>query len=242
MESGRSPPRVVVARSIDEYLRSRAASLIGSLGGPQFANYFFDDLSSNINNTGLATGWQWTPTNSGNLAWPNDEAGGVQEVVTGGTAASRGQNKTLSPFVRAGGTVSWYCAFRSKLTTGVTAQTKALCGLVNAAANATIAAGFFGALNASNFVAQYDGNEAGSSIDLGVAVDTAYHVFELWCLGDSKLHCAIDFGADKAAAGGTTMASAPTDALNGIRAIQNGTDAVGRTMRNDWFAMLAKRN
>lgn len=229
-------------RTTELYIQRRAISKIGSaIGSAVNVAWYFDDFFGNVNNVGLANGWAFTPTGSGNLSLQlNDEGGGVQQTTSGSTAASRGSNQTVSPAIRAAGTVAWYVAHRTKITAAVTAQTKAYSGLLNAAATGTIVSGILGNLSAANFVVQYDGNEAGSFVSLAVAVDTNYHVFEVWCLGDVKLHCDIDFGADLCA--GVAMASAPTDALNGIRVVANGTDAVTRNMRDDWFAIMAKRN
>jgi hypothetical protein len=168
-----------------------------------------------------------------------DEGGGWHQLTTGATAASAAFALLNSPAARTGGTVPWYCAHRSKLTTAVTAQTKAWAGLQDASFGPTIGAGFFGNLHATNFSVQYDGNEAGSFVSLGVAADTAAHTFELWTTGDSKLHCTIDFGADLC---NVTMASAPTNAMSGARYARNGTDAIARTVRIDWFACMFKRS
>lgn len=237
MESGRSPGIIRPARALDEFLRSRAASLIGI--GSDFKNvdFFMDDLDRCTG--GVPVGWTASIAGTGagavNLT---DEGGGVHQATTGATAASHAYYVGGAPLIRAVGTVPWYHACRFKITTAVTAQSQLYCGLRDVTTTKTLAPGFWGALNAANFVVQYDGNEAGSIINLGVAVDTAYHVFEMWGLGDSKLHAAIDYGPDL---GGVTMSAAPANACELTRRVFNGTDAVARTMRLDWVSVMARR-
>lgn len=239
---GYNPTR---AATTEAFMQVRALSKIGSaIGGPQNVAWFFDDFIGNQNSTALPAFWNTSNTGSATDALQslNDEGGGVVQVTTGATANSRADRLMNSPMVRNPQTTAWYLAFRQKITTAVTAQTRIYTGILDASVGSiNIAAGFFGSLSAANFVVQYDGGETGSFVDLAVAVDTAYHTFEMWGgTGDNKLHCSIDLSSvDKC---NVTLLAAPTISMSGRREAFNGTDAVARTVRHDWFAIMAKRN
>jgi hypothetical protein len=227
--------------ALPDFILQRAISLVGGpMGDPRNVAPFFDDFWGSVVGNPISPGWrQPAPAGTGAGSFVvAGGAGGVHQLTTGATAASSISNVTDSPAIFTVSGAPWYCAHRSKITTAVDAQAIVYGGLQNSAANKTLAAGFFGALSAANFVVQYDGNEAGSFVDLGVAVDTAFHIFEMWGVGDGKIHCAIDYGADK---GGAAMAAAPADYCYAIRMIKNGATAAARTVVGDWFAMVAKR-
>lgn len=225
--------------TLNEWLRARATGLVG-IADPRNAAWLFDDFLESA--ASLTQPLGWLPANVGTgagLMAITDEGGGVHQISTGATAASSVVSINDSAQIRNAATAPWYCATRQKITTAVTAASVAAGGLGDLAATKSIAAGFVGPLNAANFVFQYDGLEpAGSIINSGVAVDTAYHVFEMWCLGDSKIHCAIDYGPDL---GGVAMAAAAAGSYNGYRVVRNGADAVARTMRSDWLAIMCQR-
>lgn len=238
MESGRSPPRVVLARSIDEYLRSRAASLIGNLGGPLNAAFVHDDLIQGGNAT-TPVGWSQTMSGSASSALNNiDEGAGVVQVTSGATAASIGALLTNGSALLRPDTQPFYFATRFKVTTAIDAQANVFVGTQAISGSKTVAVGVFGASSTVNFRLQYDGVVAGSFLDLGVAIDTAYHVYEVYGLGDGNLHVRMDFGVDK---GPVAQAAAPTVASYLLMQAQNGTTAAARTMRTDWVAFMTKR-
>lgn len=231
-------------RTADQLIQRRALAKIGrALVTPANGAWWWEDFNGTTSGaTGVPTNWRVVLVGTGATSYAlTDEAGGVIQMASGATAASSVNEFTDSPMVRATGTGVWYMAHRSKITTAVTAATVAYVGLFNAGSTRTLTSGFFGGLNATNFVVQYDGNESGSSVNLGVAVDTAYHIFEEWGVGDGKLHCSIDLSSTDVCAG-LTMASPATDSHSVIRTVKNGADAVNRAIRTDWIAILAKRS
>jgi hypothetical protein len=230
-------------RTTADFVQRRALAKIGrSVGSVQNVAWIFDDLLTNNSSPTIPGGWNvsFSGTGAGDMRGVTDEGGGYYQQTTGATAASFALAQAESPCIRNAGTSPWYFATRSKLTTAVTAQTTAWGGLVNTnAGTISIAAGFFGALHATNFVVQYDGNEAGSFVNLGVAADTASHIIEMWSNGDAKLHCSFDFSAADLC--NVTMSLAPTTSMAPRMIARNGTDAVARTRRTDWVAMMCKR-
>jgi len=121
-------------------------------------------------------------------------------------------------------TKRWYVAMRFIPVTNPPTDSSFFLGFINNGNNRTIGAGYFGALNATNYVVQYDGNDTGSVLDLGVAKDNAtIHVVEFYCQGDSKIRARIDQGAEVSA----TMASAPADSIHPQGQFRSGaTNAV----------------
>jgi hypothetical protein len=224
--------------SLADWLPYRAQLLIGVGSDYRNNGFLLDDLNQAAT-ANIPDGWVEQLIGSGASALNiQTEGGGVSQLSTGTTAASNANHTTKSPIHRAVGTVPFYQAVRLKITTAVTAQSTIYAGLLDVAATKTIAAGFFGALNPTNFVVQYDGIGTGSVINTGVAVDNAWHVFETWGIGDGKLHAAVDFGAD---VGGVTMASAPAGSCHIARVVTNGTDAVARTALFDYVAAFYRR-
>jgi len=230
-------------RTADQLIQRRGLAKIGSvLGSPANAAWYFDEFNGSVLGNAIAPNWRSTVVSTGAGSFGLvDEAGGVHQLTTGATASSSIIHNTDSPFTRSGGANVWYFAVRQKVTTAVTAQTMLYTGLQNLAATKTFGAGVFGANSAVNFTFQYDGNETGTFVSSGVAIDTAYHISEMWCRGDNKIHCSFDLGSADLCAG-ATMSAAATDSHAGIRVARNGTDAVARSVRIDYFAILAKRN
>jgi hypothetical protein len=124
-----------------------------------------------------------------------------------------------------------YIRRRVKWETAYDANDVALYGLQNEAANATVGVGFIGSLDTVNLILQYDGNIAGSHLDL-IALDTAIHVVEVWYVGDGKLHVAVD-GTEVGT--GVTLASPMTSVLHTLDWCTNGaTGASDRRMADDF--------
>lgn len=157
--------------------------------------------------------------------------GGWKRHSTGATAPSLcyilGNTK---PFARMD-TGKGYLRRRVKFETAMDANDIAFYGLQNEAANASAGVGFIGALDPANLILQYDGNLAGSHLDL-IPLDTAIHVIELWYLGDGKLHVAVD-GVEIGS--GVTLAAPMTSVLHTVDWCTNGaTGAVDRRMADDY--------
>lgn len=235
------------ALSISDVLISQATSRLGGLPDPDPKNvsWFFDDLiGSNGNSSSLAANWNLAVVGSGAATQLIvDEGGGVHQLATGATGASSAAADTLAPMIRRVDNQAWWMAFRMKVTTAIDAAAKVYCGVSDIPGGGTksIAIGVFGANSTVNFVLQYDGNEAGSFVSTGVAIDTSFHVFEVWTTGDGKLHMAVDFGADITPSG-TAMVAATTNAVSLRRSAQNGATAAARTSRVDWAACISKRS
>jgi hypothetical protein len=70
-----------------------------------------------------------------------------------------------------------------------------------------------------------------------VALDTAYHVFELWGLADNKLYARIDGGATVS----VTIAS-PADSMAFAMIARNGTTAADRELDTDWMLVMGERS
>jgi hypothetical protein len=233
-----------ISLRLEDYLIQQAVSRLGgSMVDPRNAAWFFDDFLATGNTTNLAVNWNSTYTLGAAPAAQSisDEGGGVQQITVAAAAGSRASNFLNGPAVANANTKPWYCVFRKKLTTAFVAASKSYAGIfeANGGGNA-ITAGFHGTLHATNFVAQYDGAESGNIINLGVAADTAYHVFEIWGIGDGKLHAAIDFGPDL---GGVALnAGLMITAANGRRESVDSAGVAVRTVRYDYYGLMCKRS
>lgn len=219
--------------------RARAKAA-GAMGNPRNIAWDFDEFMHTAGGTTVPMGWASSFVSSGTGALnATDESAGVEQLNSGATASSTAAIFTNAATILRMDTAPFYFACRFKVTSAVDAQTTIFCGTQAISGSKTVAVGVFGASSTANYVLQYDGIVTGSFLSLGVAIDTAYHIFEVWGTGDGKLHVSIDFGADK---GPVTQASAPTVASYMLLQVQNGTTATARTARYDYVAVLAKRN
>lgn len=214
---------------------ARGLALTGLPNDPSMS-WWFDDF------TGIdsAQAAPWTQFNAGSgarLTAVAGTAGGVVRISTGATGASISSASTTAGAVQSEATTKWYAAQRFRVITAIDAVTFAIAGLVNFANTKTLAVGVIGALNAVNFIAQYDGNFAGSSLNLGVPIDTAFHVFEMYCLGDSVIRARIDGGAEVSA----VQSAAPTDSLFQNFQVRNQGTAANRALEMDWFLSMTAR-
>lgn len=222
-----------------EYWKRRAVAFTG-LALPNIP-WEFDDMFGNWGNNTAPIGWEQTGvvgSGVGSVAL-TDESGGVAQLSTGATAASVIVNRKDGASIKRIDQNAWYLAVRIKLTTAVTANTKLYSGMIDMAGTKTVAPGFFGALSATNFVVQYDGNEAGSILNTGVAVDTNWHIFEVYTniASLTTIRMRFDSGSEVSA----VMSAAPTQSMMLYRAAYNGGDAVNRAIRTDWMAATVAR-
>lgn len=193
---------------------------------PSDAAYFWEDFigltalwSLGVSGTGVAT--------SATAGFK----GGIYELATGTTAASTARLTRGNRTVGNCATDKWYIASRMQVQTAITAQSKAYVGIWNTASTASIGIGVFGNGGTTNFMVQTDGIEAGTFKDLGVAIDTNYHIFEIWSTGaDNKVYARVDGGTTQST---VAQVSPPTDGGIVLR-VTNGTDAVSRVLRTDW--------
>lgn len=100
----------------------------------------------------------------------------------------------------------WYMEFYGKVSTTVTSDTRAYVGFWNSTSTQTLELGVVGALSTANFVVQYDGVHAGSSLSTGVAIDTSDHLFKMWWNG-STLLAQIDSNASVSVTPSTDLSS-----------------------------------
>lgn len=201
---------------------------------------FFDDFLLSAGATTAPPGWVFGNGGTGALAAQvAASGGGLIRTTSGATAGATAALQSTVGLIANISTKKWWMAWRLTVSTAITAQTMAYVGLLNLAANKTVSMGVFGASSIVNFVLQYDGNETGSFVSTGVAIDTAAHIIEMWGLGDGKVHARIDGGTDL---GATTMSSAPADSVYARSCVRNGTDNVARQLDLDWVHVLAPRN
>lgn len=181
----------------------------------------------------------WTATVASTGAFANQVAGAqaVGQMTTGATATSSADNYTNAAMGHQG-TTKWYYAARFKVSTAIDAQARALHMMHSAATGNGVGIGVYGPLDATNFVAYRDGafgSGTGTKLDLGVAIDTSFHTFEMWCTGDSVLKARIDGGATVT----STQASAAAD-MYLYHVVRNGTTAAARTMQRRWSYWLVE--
>jgi hypothetical protein len=212
---------------------------LATLSNDANLSVFFDDFLLAASTSSPAP-WLFGNGGSGAIATNavGTLGGGWWRLNTGATASSSAIIRSTSGLIGPPGTKKWWAAWRFAMNTAITAQTIAYAGLLNLAFNKTIGIGVFGAASTVNFQLQYDGNETGSFVSTGVAIDTSVHLVEMWGVGDGKVHARMDGGADL---GATTMAAAPTDSMCLQAGARNGTDAVARQIDLDWTMALASR-
>jgi len=217
-------------------LLARGLAFSGLSGSDDTAQ-FFDDYLLGASATVL-TGWQQQLNNAAAIAMVvTNGAGGLYTANTGATANTICDVNTTPSAVTNTSTAKWYIAFRQKITTTPDANTRALSGLLNTGSTKSVTAGFNGPQSATNFIVQYDGAFTGSFIDFGVAVDTAFHVFEIYCNGDTRVRGRIDKGAEVSA----VQAAPGTGEHAFYNSLRNGATAATQTVVRDWFSALTPR-
>jgi hypothetical protein len=164
------------------------------------------------------------------------QAGGWYQLASGTTAASTATRSPLHPLVGNPLTKNWYFAVRGKIVTVPDAQALNVWGLIDDGSD-TITLGSIGADSTADFVLSYNGAlGAGSHISLGIPLDTAIHVFEMWSNEDGVLKARMDGGLLKTV--NLTTASAYGSLF--MRA-GNGTTAAAQTTQTDWVVCVAER-
>jgi hypothetical protein len=221
------------------YYQARALSLLGLAAVDKNFLFDFDDFDK-AHLTTDQTGWQKAVVGTGTLSTRvSGTRGGVHLASTGATTGGVTDVQNLSVIVSDLSADKWYMAWRQKMTTTVAAATRAHSGFLNIAATRTIQVGVFGASSTVNFRLQYDGMAAGSFLDLGVAIDQSYHVFEVYGKGEgnNKIYVRTDEGAELS----VTAASNPTDGMFLWGEVINGADNVNYAIQRDFCAWLSPR-
>ena len=116
-------------------------------------------------------------------------AGGV-EVGSGASASSVGEVWMPAYHPAERSTIRWYVAIRIKAI-GNGDSHYGLLGCRDNVSGYPMWLGSFGA-NANFTLVDYAGSSNRGSLDTGVAVDTAYHVLEMWSTGAGVLGCRCD--------------------------------------------------
>lgn len=203
--------------------------------------YLWEDFNANPTDNAAPPTWSHFPA-AGTAAvtnWLAGTTGGVSRMKTGATAGSRMDQLTNVFLTHQAGTARWYYACRMKLPTTTDALTLSAQGLQ--AGTNYVAVGYNGRLTGGDgrFVAYYDGNftTTGTVLDLA-AVDTSWHVFEMWVAGDAILRARIDGGTTVVAGG--AQASGAADAYI-YHVAGNGTTAADKHMDRDWCLCLYGR-
>jgi hypothetical protein len=164
--------------------------------------------------------------------------GGIGKVTTGATAGSVARLLSRSNIVANMNTSRFYFAGRARIETAVDGQASIGFGLLNQSENNSLAAGFFGLMDAVNYRVQHSGNYAGSSLNLAVPVDlNVFHIFEMYAKADGILRARIDGGSEVSAA-----YTASTEFGMFGQTSLNGTTAAARMMGMDWALIVTPRS
>lgn len=222
------------------YFAARAKTALSlSNADPLYAEFFDDFITQSSSSAVL--GWTSGVAGSGTISTTDfSGGGGVARLKSGSTGSSAQDINGLVGALANVSTKKGYFAARFACQTTVDSTTTIAAGVLNAANNKNISVGFWGALNSSNFVLQYDGSPTagGSVVDLTLAKDTAFHIVELWFLGDGSAYARIDNGATFSHA----MSSAPTDYVKFWITCRNGTTAADQHNDVDCYYALCQRS
>lgn len=215
--------------------RARALAALGLSPLDPMVGEFFEDFI--IHATTLSG---WVPFGSGSSAFVSQvpaSSDGVVRLTTGATAASVSSMSTSPGQVSNVTTSRWYHASRFRIPTTPDANSVVVAGLLNFANTKSLLYGFIGALNPTQFILQYDGNFAGSSLTFGAAVDTAFHIFEMYGVGSTVLKAQMD----GASAIQVTQAAAPADSCFNNFQVRNGATAADQRIEIDWMYGMGAR-
>lgn len=225
-----NPPLGTLQSTLSTYLQAATTAL-----GISDYSYFFEEWYSD---SSLPRTWNGVLAGSGAFTPVLAASGGaIGRFSTGASSGSASDANCSSGLAAVVSTAKWYVASRFRIQTAVDSVTQIGVGVQNAASNATIMVGHFGALSAANFIVQYDGLRTGSFVSLGVAADTNFHVFELYGVGTTAVFARIDGGALVTA----TQASAPADNVRHYITCRNGTTAANRNLDVDWYLSVGQR-
>lgn len=201
--------------------------------------FLWEDFMVGQTATTPPPGWQASATGTGAYAAVvASTGGGVSRLTSAATA-----NSTETIFNSGGqlpqiSTGRGCFAYRFRITTTPDAQTTAAVGALNAAAAKTVAVGAFGASSTANFVIQYDAFLATTFLSTGVALNTNFHIVEIYFRADDKVRVIFDGRPELSA----SMAAEATDAYAMYMTARNGTTAAAQTLDIDWALVVAPRS
>lgn len=211
---------------------ARARALTGLTNG----GWYFEPFAACSSD--VPPGWTANNVGTGAMSRAINGKGGLFQLTSGGTAAGTGEAYTTNRVIGAALTDRWCVTIRFKVTTTPNGtDTRIFGGIHDTVTGDAIVAGVNCAGHATNFVVQYDGAYGGSTtvINSGLAFDTALHVVEFYCQGDSKLRTRWDRGAENASP--PTMGTAAGN-LAFILSARNVSQNASQTIQVDWFACL----
>lgn len=209
----------------------RAAQLTGI--STSLLTCFREDFA--IHPSGAAAGvYTSFASGSGTLAPSVNTIGGRSDVSSGATANSFYILATQPTLFGPPASNRLYFGARVAVTTAIDAQTFAITGLQVSGFGADVAIGVCGSNSTTNFVLQYDSLDClGTFLSTGQAINTSFHVFELWTVADGKYHAAVD--GIEISGSPVTPASPPATQLKMMADVRNGTTATNRNMQIDWW-------
>jgi hypothetical protein len=204
--------------------------------GPDVA-FFWDEFVASTNGTNISNYLGPSAVGTGTLD-PQVGKGGTPRLKSGATANSSYSIFSNATIIANPSTERWCIATRFKIATATDTVSIVGVGMLNSSANSSIMAGFAGALHATNFIVQFDGNiGAGTALNLNVAKDTNFHTYVIYGVGDGKVRARLDGGVEVSA----TLSSPPTtDMFFGTA--RNGTTAADRQMDLDWLLVVSTRS
>lgn len=214
---------------IEQYERTGLEYVNGNVGDMwRDSDQYFRNAPSPWNDSFSGTGTE-------NIDLTSD-APGVYFLGSGSSANGIRRNN-VGPLVSNSKTSKWYIAVRMKFPDGVDSQSRNGFGLRSMTGSFLgVVCGYKGA--GSNFIVNYDGDFEtlgnGTEGSMGVAVDTAWHIFEMRSDG-SKLYWRIDSGTWSA---GVTPSSPATSQVCLYRVAANGTTATSRRTFLDWHVAV----
>lgn len=230
--------------STQDTLVRRGASILGLSYG-DLTVHWEDWLASTSDLTGAAA-WQRdvvgaSSVTTGNLGTnANGYRSGVARVGTAATANSLIDYYSQAKHIGHSGTESWYYCAIAKAQTAIDAQTSMGVGIFCTGGPFSLLMGVMGPSSTANFRLQYDGYAAGSFADLGLAIDTNFHFWEMWVDGDSpnQLNAQVDrLGAVTV----NLTTSAIDQAWASAVLCRNGTTAAVRRIDIDFALVLSSR-
>lgn len=214
-------------------------------GAPNAFGSFWDDWLK-AEAAAVVDGWTPTPGGvAGTVVLSSGVAGGVIRLASGATLNGGIRENSVLAVVNSTGASRWYQATRARFPLAVDAETMAAVGLLDMTPAKSISIGVHGSSSAVNFTVNYDGvvgtlgvnPPSGSFVSTGKAIDTAFHLFEMWCVGDNILHARVDSGAEVTA----TMAAASVIGNRMFFQAQNGATAADRQIEIDYILQLFSR-
>jgi hypothetical protein len=182
--------------SLGRYL-SRAVALAGV--NKVSAQWFYDPMITSVAPIIGANAPPWISNRTAVIGTTVGLAvqGGVQRLsVTGAAGAgfSAIENNANGACMFTGfGTSKWYFCTRARSTTGVTATEGAYSGITDGAGAIQLRVGLNGRASTAFWTLAHGAfNAVAASVISTVAVDTNFHDFEMWCVGNGNINWAID--------------------------------------------------